>query len=96
MEQLVHSSWILHVSCSKRRVAPIAALLSSVVHYSVFGDERMHGPIDNAEGPLKWVSDTSVTIISSKMFMSHSLTMIGCFPQQCATLKTNLGCNYFQ
>ncbi|KAK4423009.1 putative methyltransferase TARBP1 [Sesamum alatum] len=50
---LVHSSWILHVSCNKRRVAPIAALLSSVLHYSVFGDERMH-EFDNGPGPLKW------------------------------------------
>ncbi|CAA3014630.1 uncharacterized protein LOC111390252 [Olea europaea subsp. europaea] len=53
MWQLVHSSWILHVSCKKRRVAPIAALLSSVLHYSVFGDEGMH-ETDNAPGPLKW------------------------------------------
>ncbi|KAL2548019.1 tRNA/rRNA methyltransferase (SpoU) family protein [Forsythia ovata] len=51
MWQLVHSSWILHVSCNKRRVAPIAALLSSVLHYSVFGDEGMH-EIDNTPGPL--------------------------------------------
>ncbi|CAI9772460.1 unnamed protein product [Fraxinus pennsylvanica] len=53
MWQLVHSSWILHVSCKKRRVAPIAALLSSVLHYSVFGDEGMH-ETDNAPGPLRW------------------------------------------
>ncbi|GJQ94846.1 tubby-like F-box protein 8 [Tanacetum coccineum] len=32
MRHLVRSSWLLHVSCNKRRVAPIAALLSSVVH----------------------------------------------------------------
>ncbi|XP_051144850.1 uncharacterized protein LOC127260880 isoform X3 [Andrographis paniculata] len=50
---LVHSSWILHVSCNKRRVAPIAALLSCVLHSSVFGDERMHES-DNVTGPLKW------------------------------------------
>ncbi|KAL2233036.1 UNVERIFIED_CONTAM: hypothetical protein Sindi_1483600, partial [Sesamum indicum] len=50
---LVHSSWILHVSCNKRRVAPIAALLSSVLHYSVFGDGHMH-EFDNGPGPLKW------------------------------------------
>ncbi|KAF5735116.1 hypothetical protein HS088_TW15G00616 [Tripterygium wilfordii] len=53
MWHLVRSSWILHVSCNKRRVASIAALLSSVLHPSVFGDECMH--LDNASpGPLKW------------------------------------------
>ncbi|PRQ18401.1 putative tRNA (guanosine(18)-2'-O)-methyltransferase [Rosa chinensis] len=50
---LVHSSWILHVSCNKRKVAPIAALLSSVLHSSLFSDESMH-IIDGAPGPLKW------------------------------------------
>ncbi|KAF8379188.1 hypothetical protein HHK36_028617 [Tetracentron sinense] len=40
--------------CNKRRVASIAALLSSVLHSSVFSDERMHKTIDNAQGPLKW------------------------------------------
>lgn len=53
MWKLVRSSWILHTSCNKRRVAPIAALLSSVVHTSLFGDEGMH-VADNAPGPLKW------------------------------------------
>ncbi|KAI4327194.1 hypothetical protein L6164_019684 [Bauhinia variegata] len=51
--RLVHSSWILHVSCNKRRVASIAALLSSVLHPSVFNDESMHDT-DNTPGPLKW------------------------------------------
>lgn len=60
---LVYSSWILHVSCNKRRVAPIAALLSSVLHYSVFGDERMH-EFDNAAGPLKWVCGSLHPLIS--------------------------------
>nr|GMD79755.1 uncharacterized protein LOC109185383 isoform X2 [Ipomoea batatas] len=53
MWRLVHSSWILHVSCNKRRVAPIAALLSSVLQYSMFSDENMH-ELDGAPGPLKW------------------------------------------
>ncbi|KAF7828486.1 putative methyltransferase TARBP1 [Senna tora] len=53
MWHLVHSSWILHVSCNKRRVASIAALLSSVLHPSVFSEESMH-ETDNAPGPLKW------------------------------------------
>lgn len=54
MWRLVHSSWILHVNCNKRRVAPIAALLSSVLHSSVFCDEGMHIK-ENSPGPLKWV-----------------------------------------
>ncbi|KAM4085526.1 hypothetical protein ACJW30_10G034600 [Castanea mollissima] len=53
MWHLVHASWILHVSCNKRRVAPIAALLSSILHSSVFSDESMH-VAENAPGPLKW------------------------------------------
>lgn len=54
MWHLVRSSWLLHVSCNKRRVAPIAALLSSVLHNSVFGNMDMH-EYDNKPGPLKWV-----------------------------------------
>ncbi|KAJ4957121.1 hypothetical protein NE237_013904 [Protea cynaroides] len=54
MWQLVQSSWILHVSFNKRRVAPIAALLSSVLHTSLFSDESMHETADKAQGPLKW------------------------------------------
>ncbi|KAK7386290.1 hypothetical protein VNO78_26419 [Psophocarpus tetragonolobus] len=53
MWNLVHSSWILHINCNKRRVASIAALLSSVLHPLVFNDESMH-KTDNAPGPLKW------------------------------------------
>ncbi|XVF51863.1 hypothetical protein PTKIN_Ptkin04bG0218100 [Pterospermum kingtungense] len=51
--RLVHSSWILHASCNKRRVAHIAALLSSVLHPSLFSDGDMHDT-DNEPGPLKW------------------------------------------
>ncbi|KAL5551309.1 hypothetical protein UlMin_001485 [Ulmus minor] len=54
MWSLVRSSWILHVSCNKRKVAPIAALLSSVLHPSLFGDESMH-TAEDAPGPLKWL-----------------------------------------
>ncbi|KAL7150015.1 hypothetical protein ABFS83_05G079800 [Erythranthe nasuta] len=50
---LVRSSWILHINCNKRRVAPIAALLSSLLHYSVFGQGHMHES-NNVPGPLKW------------------------------------------
>ncbi|CAN8324989.1 unnamed protein product [Cochlearia groenlandica] len=53
MWQLVKSCWILHISCKKRRVAPIAALLSSVLHSSLFGNEEMHVAEDE-NGPLKW------------------------------------------
>ncbi|XWS49177.1 hypothetical protein CRYUN_Cryun13aG0141400 [Craigia yunnanensis] len=51
--RLVRSSWILHASCNKRRVAHIAALLSSVLHPSLFSDVDMHDT-DNEPGPLKW------------------------------------------
>lgn len=54
MWQLVKSCWILHISCKKRRVAPIAALLSSVLHSSLFSDEDMH-VAEDGDGPLKWV-----------------------------------------
>ncbi|KAL1371104.1 hypothetical protein HN51_001329 [Arachis hypogaea] len=50
---LVRSSWILHISCNKRRISSIAALLSSVLHPVFFNDEIMH-QIGNAPGPLKW------------------------------------------
>ncbi|PNY04748.1 tRNA/rRNA methyltransferase SpoU family protein [Trifolium pratense] len=53
MWNLVRSSWILHTNCNKRRVASIAALLSSVLHPLLFNDESMHQK-DNAPGPLKW------------------------------------------
>lgn len=58
--QLVQSSWILHVSCNKRRVAAIGALLSSVLHPSFFSDETMH-MINGASGPLKWVRSLSLS-----------------------------------
>ncbi|XP_038975509.1 uncharacterized protein LOC103710780 [Phoenix dactylifera] len=54
MLQLVQSSWVLHLSCNKRRVAPIAALLSAVLHRSVFGDLSMHEMNGSKPGPLKW------------------------------------------
>uniref|UniRef100_A0A803L5M7 tRNA/rRNA methyltransferase SpoU type domain-containing protein n=1 Tax=Chenopodium quinoa TaxID=63459 RepID=A0A803L5M7_CHEQI len=54
--QLVRSSWILHSSCNKRRVAPIAALLSAVLHASVFRLEEMH-VTDIGPGPLKWLCE---------------------------------------
>lgn len=53
MWRLVHSSWILHVSCNKRRVAHIAALLSSVLHSSTFSESSMHLS-NGGPGPLKW------------------------------------------
>jgi hypothetical protein len=56
MMQLVKSSWILHLSCNKRRVAPIAALLSAILHPAIFPDLEMHQASENGPGPLKWVS----------------------------------------
>ncbi|RZC48081.1 hypothetical protein C5167_041028 [Papaver somniferum] len=53
MSKLMRSSWIFHVSCKKRRVAHIAALLSSVVHPAIFSDEAMHETADGIQGPLK-------------------------------------------
>ncbi|RID78033.1 hypothetical protein BRARA_A00891 [Brassica rapa] len=53
MWQLVKSCWILHISCKKRRVAPIAALLSSVLHSSLFSNKNMH-VAEDGDGPLKW------------------------------------------
>ncbi|WCJ25750.1 tRNA/rRNA methyltransferase (SpoU) family protein [Euphorbia peplus] len=53
MWHLARSSWILHVGNKKRRVASIAALLSCVLHPSVFADEGMHSS-HNETGPLKW------------------------------------------
>lgn len=61
--QLVRSSWILHVNCNKRKVAAISALLSSVLHPSVFSDEGMHIS-ESACGPLKWVSPYLHTLAS--------------------------------
>ncbi|XP_078155872.1 tRNA/rRNA methyltransferase (SpoU) family protein [Carex rostrata] len=52
--QLVKSSWILHESCNKRRVAPIAALLSAVIHRDIFSDLEMHESSRGEKGPLKW------------------------------------------
>jgi tRNA guanosine-2'-O-methyltransferase len=70
MWHLVRSSWILHVSCKKRRVAPIAALLSSVLHCSVFGDEKMH--VANSEpGPLKWVCGLSLSLSLSLLLRAR-------------------------
>ncbi|KAL6847720.1 hypothetical protein ACP4OV_022508 [Aristida adscensionis] len=54
MMQLVKSSWILHISCNKRRVAPIAALLSAVLHPAIFPILEMHQTSEKGPGPLKW------------------------------------------
>ncbi|WOL09568.1 hypothetical protein Cni_G18321 [Canna indica] len=54
MMQLAQSSWILHINCNKRRVAPIAALISAVLHQSLFSDLSMHEMDDSKPGPLKW------------------------------------------
>ncbi|XP_062217146.1 uncharacterized protein LOC133917161 isoform X2 [Phragmites australis] len=54
MMQLVKSSWILHLSCNKRRVAPIAALLSAILHPAIFPNLEMHQTNEKGPGPLKW------------------------------------------
>ncbi|XP_020577528.1 LOW QUALITY PROTEIN: uncharacterized protein LOC110022769 [Phalaenopsis equestris] len=54
MLQLVRSCWILNLSLNKRRVAPTAALLSAVLHESVFCDLAMHEMNGDKKGPLKW------------------------------------------
>jgi hypothetical protein len=56
MMQLVKSSWILHLSCNKRRIAPIAALLSAILHPSIFLNLELHQENEKGPGPLKWVS----------------------------------------
>ncbi|KAG0553292.1 hypothetical protein BDA96_01G581400 [Sorghum bicolor] len=54
MMQLAKSSWILHLSCNKRRVAPIAALLSAILHPAIFSNLEMHQTNEKGPGPLKW------------------------------------------
>ncbi|PUZ43320.1 hypothetical protein GQ55_9G652300 [Panicum hallii var. hallii] len=54
MMQLAKSSWILHLSCNKRRVAPIAALLSAILHPAMFCNLEMHQANEKGPGPLKW------------------------------------------
>ncbi|KAJ1299246.1 hypothetical protein BS78_01G517100 [Paspalum vaginatum] len=54
MMQLAKSSWILHLSCNKRRVAPIAALLSAILHPAIFSLLEMHETNEKGPGPLKW------------------------------------------
>ncbi|KAE8818497.1 methyltransferase tarbp1 [Hordeum vulgare] len=58
MMQLVKSSWVLHLSCNKRRVAPIAALLSAILHPSIFPNLEMHHTNEKGPGPLKWFVET--------------------------------------
>ncbi|VAI25797.1 unnamed protein product [Triticum turgidum subsp. durum] len=58
MMQLVKSSWVLHLSCNKRRVAPIAALLSAILHPSIFPNLEMHQTNEEGPGPLKWFVET--------------------------------------
>ncbi|KAF7062705.1 hypothetical protein CFC21_069279 [Triticum aestivum] len=58
MMQLVKSSWVLHLSCNKRRVTPIAALLSAILHPSIFPNLEMHQTNEKGPGPLKWFVET--------------------------------------
>ncbi|XP_057858897.1 uncharacterized protein LOC131067769 isoform X3 [Cryptomeria japonica] len=54
MWSLGHSAWSAISDFNKRRVAPIAAVLSAIFHPSVFNDFTMHEAGSNKEGPLKW------------------------------------------
>ncbi|CAN6302668.1 unnamed protein product, partial [Urochloa humidicola] len=54
MMQLAKSSWILHLSCNKRRVGSIAALLSAILHPAMFCNLEMHHTNEKGPGPLKW------------------------------------------
>ncbi|KAK3428925.1 hypothetical protein EUGRSUZ_E00353 [Eucalyptus grandis] len=71
MWQLVRSSWVLHVNCNKRRVAAISALLSSVLHPSLFKDERMHVTKSGC-GPLKWA------FINTELYSRVSVAVLFC------------------
>lgn len=75
MWRLVSSSWILHVNCNKRRVASIAALLSSVLHRSVFTDEGMH-LTNNRPGPLKWVCVSFMCLYTTTIYTFNCLNMV--------------------
>lgn len=71
MMQLVKSSWVLHLSCNKRRVAPIAALLSAILHPSIFPNLEMHQTNEKGPGPLKWVSSDILCITSLSFYLTH-------------------------
>jgi hypothetical protein len=68
MMQLVKSSWILHLSCNKRRIAPIAALLSAILHPSIFPNLELHEANEKGPGPLKWVSSNIFSLYYSTVF----------------------------
>ncbi|XP_078440236.1 tRNA/rRNA methyltransferase (SpoU) family protein [Wolffia australiana] len=54
IKNLLESAWILYLSCNKRRIAPIAALLSSLLHPLLFSDLAMHEMSCGNPGPVKW------------------------------------------
>lgn len=59
MRTIVTAGWSAMVDANKRRVAPIAAFLSTVMHPVMFGDPEMHTNSqevgEEEEGPLKWM-----------------------------------------
>ncbi|CAM6117416.1 unnamed protein product [Calypogeia fissa] len=57
MWTLVQSGWSTMADCNKRKVAPIAAFLSAIFHPAIFGDNEMHGSLEDPDehGPLKWL-----------------------------------------
>ncbi|KAH8973918.1 hypothetical protein BDL97_01G073400 [Sphagnum fallax] len=54
MWELVSSAWAAMANSNKRKVAPIAAFLSSILHPSIFLDVEMH-EVNGNDGPLKWL-----------------------------------------
>jgi hypothetical protein len=59
MWELVSSAQAAMANSNKRKVAPIAAFLSSILHPSIFLDVEMH-EVQN-DGPLKWVCNRPST-----------------------------------
>jgi len=52
MWELVSSAWAVMGSSNKRKVVPIAAFLSSVLHPSIFLDVEMH-EVHGNDGPFE-------------------------------------------
>lgn len=67
MEKVVKSGWSAMVDNNKRKVAPIAAFLSTMVHPSVFPISQMHQKDDGSQGPLKWVKPLIVIPFKLKL-----------------------------
>jgi hypothetical protein len=60
MWELVSSAWAAMANSNKRKLVPIAAFLSSILHPSIFLDVEMH-EVNGNDGPLKWVCNRPST-----------------------------------